>query len=119
MNVYYNIINVNLTTITADEPISDVPCGDCTLCCQKLAPYLTPDEISSGLYPLGLVQPSEQELINNPDIGPTAILFRSPTGGCSMLINNKCSIYETRPLACRQFDCRKNHHPSIPNMIDI
>ena len=28
-----------------------------------------------------------------------------------MFVDGKCSIYEDRPLACRQFDCRKGHHP--------
>ncbi len=27
-------------------------------------------------------------------------------GHCPMFVGNKCSIYEDRPLACRQYDCR-------------
>jgi len=29
-----------------------------------------------------------------------------------MFIDGKCSIYEYRPKSCRQFDCRKHHHPA-------
>lgn len=114
----YKIININLTSIGSDEPLEVVPCGACTLCCEKLSPYLTPEEVASGIYPLSLVQPSEQHLAENSDVGPIVVLYRKKEGGCGMFINGKCSIYETRPKACRQFDCRKSHHPNIPNMID-
>jgi Fe-S-cluster containining protein len=114
----YNIININLTSIGSDEEIADVPCGSCTLCCEKLSPFLTPEEVASGLYPLSLIQPSEQEMLENPKVGPIVSLYRKKEGGCGMFIDNKCSIYEYRPLSCRQFDCRKNHHPVIQNQFD-
>ncbi len=116
MNTTYNFININLTAVINDEPIVDVPCKDCTFCCQRLSPYLTPEEIGSGLYPISLLQPTENEIKQQPNIGPKVALFRNYTGGCSMLIDNKCSIYEQRPMACRQFDCRKGHHSDIPDM---
>ena len=108
MNQIKRVININLISITTDEPFSEVPCGSCTVCCEKLAPFLTPEEINSGLYPLSLIE--------SPD-GPVVTLYRKKEGGCGMFINSKCSIYEYRPKACRQFDCRKNHHPNIPNMV--
>lgn len=112
MNIY-KIININLTSVSTDEPISDVPCGECTMCCQLLAPYLTPEEVTSGKYPISLVNPSREQLLQNPNIGPTVTIYKNPTGGCSLFIDGKCSIYEHRPLACRQFDCRKGHHPKL------
>lgn len=113
----YKIININLTAITSDEPISDVPCGTCSFCC-KLTPYLTPEEIASGKYPLSLIQPTPDNIRDNPDVGPIVTIYRKPSGGCGMFIDGKCSIYEDRPLSCRQFDCRKGHHPSVPNMFN-
>jgi len=113
MNTSYKIININLTSIGSDEPIEDVPCGTCTKCCEMLAPYLTPDEISSGLYPLSLTQPDPIQLINNPQVGPIVTIFKKKEGGCGMFIDGKCSIYDYRPIACRQFDCRKGHHPKL------
>ena len=112
----YKIININLTSVSTDEPIEDVPCGTCTKCCELLAPYLTPDEISSGLYPLSLVTPSEQQQMEEPKIGPTVTIFKNKTGGCSLFVDGKCSIYEYRPLSCRQFDCRKGHHPKLKSV---
>lgn len=116
MAAQYNIININLTSVTSDEVIETVPCGSCTYCCSKLSPYLTPQEVASGLYPLSLIQPDPEEVRNSPEIGPKVVLYRNPTGGCGMLKNGKCSIYDIRPLSCRQFDCRKSHHPGIPDM---
>lgn len=102
MNITKHRIETTINSITSDESIEDVPCGTCTVCCQLLSPHLTPEEISLGKYPISLV--------NSPD-GPVVVLFRKKEGGCAMFIDNKCSIYEDRPLACRQFDCRKGHHP--------
>lgn len=118
MKTYFEIKNINLTAAITDEVISEVPCGSCTLCCQKLSPYLTPEEIASGKYPISLVNPSQEQLNLNPNVGPLVVLYRKKEGGCGMFVDGKCSIYENRPIACRQFDCRKGHHPSIPNMVD-
>jgi Fe-S-cluster containining protein len=115
MKPIIKIINVNLTSITSDEPIEDVPCGSCTLCCEKLSPYLTVEEIQSGLYPLSLLNPTDP---SNPEAGPIVALYRKKEGGCGMFVDGKCSIYNYRPIACRQFDCRKGHHPTIPNMVN-
>jgi Fe-S-cluster containining protein len=113
MNTKYQIININLTSISSNEPIVDVPCETCTLCCKTLSPHLTPEEVASGLYPLSLIQPSDDQIQSNPEIGPIITVYRKKEGGCGMLIDEKCSIYTYRPLACRQFDCRKGHHPSL------
>lgn len=104
-------INVNLTSITNNEPISDVPCGTCTLCCQVLSPHLTPAEVSSGKYPISLTMPSAELLTKDPSVGPIVTMFKNQKGGCSMFVDGRCSIYHDRPIACRQFDCRKGHHP--------
>lgn len=109
----YKIININLTSVDSPDPISDVPCGTCTKCCEVLTPFLTPEEVSSGLYPLSLIQPDKNILQENPNVGPLVAMFKkSPTGGCSMFIDGKCSIYDIRPKSCRQFDCRKHFHPA-------
>lgn len=112
------IININLTSMISDEPQVSVPCGSCTLCCDKLVPHLTPEEVASGLYPLSLIQPTDDQRSINSEIGPIVTVYKKISGGCGMFIDGKCSIYAYRPIACRQFDCRKGHHKNIPNMID-
>ena len=118
MKTYFDIKNINITSVKTDEKISEVPCGSCTLCCEKLSPFLTPEEINSGKYPISLISPTQEHLNLNPNVGPLVVLYRKKEGGCGMFVNGKCSIYEDRPIACRQFDCRKGHHPSIPNMVN-
>lgn len=117
MKKHFKILNINLTSVTTDEPIENVPCGSCTLCCEKLTPFLTAEEIDSGKYPISLIQPPEEFINENNNIGPIVAMYKNINGGCSMFKDNKCSIYESRPISCRQFDCRKNHHPSISNII--
>jgi len=72
----YKIININLTSIDSSDPISDVPCGTCTKCCEVLTPFLTPEEVSSGLYPLSLIQPDKKMLLENPNVGPLVAMFK-------------------------------------------
>jgi Fe-S-cluster containining protein len=96
--------------IAHDVPESDVPCGSCAVCCEKLSPYLTPEEFASGEYAYTFMR------VDGLDV-PTITIPKSTQGGCMYYVNNKCSIYNKRPLACRQFDCRdpRTSHPKIPN----
>ncbi len=109
----YNIVNINLTAISHDVEIADVPCGTCARCCELLSPYLTPDEVSSGKYPISLTTPTEADILEQQNCGPIVTVFKNKTGGCGLLIDGKCSVYDDRPIACRQFDCRKGHHPKL------
>lgn len=84
------------------ESLGDVPCGDCVGCCT-----------SSKFI---LVRPSDTEAKSSI---PKELLFSAPgfpngfqlmgydeKGHCPMFKNGKCSIYESRPETCRQYDCR-------------
>ena len=112
MNRYSNM-PVTITAVNSDEPISDVPCGTCTRCCELLAPMLTQEEIMSGLYPISLVNPTEHQKKESPTTDIIITLYRKKEGGCGMFVDGKCSIYDIRPKACRQFDCRKGHYPPL------
>lgn len=111
MNYTIHKRNINITSIVSTEPESVVPCGSCNACCKLLAPHLTPNEVSSGKYPISLIQPTPEMIMRDPTVGPVVTMFKNKDGGCSMFIDNKCSIYNDRPIACRIFDCRKGHHP--------
>lgn len=80
----------------------DVPCGDCRGCCT-----------SAYFIPVG---PEEKEALASI---PKKLLFKAPglpkgyqvlgygdNGHCPMFRENQCSIYQARPLTCRQYDCR-------------
>jgi Fe-S-cluster containining protein len=57
--------------------------------------------------------PSLDDRLQNRDCGPIVSVFKNSTGGCSLLVNGLCTVYDDRPQACRQFDCRKGHHPKL------
>lgn len=80
----------------------DVPCGECIACC-------------TSFYFIHIGQNEKTTLARIPD----ELLFPAPglpkghvlmgydkDGRCPMLRQGKCSIYENRPLTCRQYDCR-------------
>lgn len=84
------------------ERAADVPCNGCTACCT-----------GSQFVPIG---PEEVETLAHI---PAALLFPAPRrpeghvvlgyddkGRCPMLADDRCSIYEHRPRACRTYDCR-------------
>ena len=81
---------------------ADVPCGSCTACCTS----------SYFIH----IRPDEKETIARI---PKELLFPAPgfpkghkvmgfdeKGHCPMLKENKCTIYEDRPITCRTYDCR-------------
>jgi uncharacterized protein len=84
------------------EADSDVPCNGCTACC-RASQFV-------------LVEPDEHDTIARI---PSELLFPAPQmprghrvlgydehGHCPMLVDDRCSIYEYRPRACRAYDCR-------------
>lgn len=70
----------------------NVPCGTCRGCCR------------AG-YAIGL-SPTEAALIPHTLIEGCAVVMPLPDGACPFLIDERCSIYDKRPVSCRQFDCR-------------
>jgi len=96
--------------VETDFPASDVPCGTCVDCCSKLAPYLTEEEFLSGQYVYTF---TKADGANKPVI----TVPKAEHGGCMYFVNERCSIYEKRPFACKQFDCRtpETSHPKITN----
>ena len=81
---------------------SDVPCGDCRGCCisgysVQIRPH---DTGARELIPAEL-------LARVPGFAADELtLAARPDGTCPMLRDNECSIYESRPQTCRDYDCR-------------
>jgi len=75
----------------------DVPCGDCVACCRgghKDFPGVEvgpDDEV-----------PSER----TREVDGVRYLAIRENGNCTYLEDGRCSIYSTRPVACRIYDCR-------------
>jgi uncharacterized protein len=88
--------------VIGGEGDSVVPCNGCTACCR-----------SHQFVPVGPDEPDALAHI------PPDLLFPAPGlpegnlvlgydqhGHCPMLVDDRCSIYEHRPNACRTYDCR-------------
>jgi len=90
-------------------PQSNVECGTCHQCCIKLSPNLTPEEFESGKYVYTLLTTPNQNL--------PQIAVPKTSKGCFYFDGEVCTIYNDRPVACRQFDCRENHYPAFKELV--
>jgi Fe-S-cluster containining protein len=92
------------STIEAIEgrQLADVPCGDCTACCQSSQfIHVNRDETRTlSLIPKELLFPVPGGSQGNMVMG------YDDSGRCPMLIQSKCSIYANRPTTCKSYDCR-------------
>ena len=106
----FKTIPIKVIIMEHDLPESNVPCESvkCTECCEKLSPFLTEEEFKSGRYIYTLLQSGDPEK-------PVIAIPRTDHGCIYLDRNKKCTIYDIRPKACRQFDCRSNHHYTIDN----
>ncbi|HEX2850202.1 MAG TPA: YkgJ family cysteine cluster protein [Acidimicrobiales bacterium] len=80
----------------------DVPCGSCTACCRSsYFIHVAPDETDTlRRIPKALLFPAPGAPRG------TMVLGYDDQGRCPMLVDDRCSIYEHRPRACRRYDCR-------------
>ena len=76
-----------------DEHTKEVPCGNCTICCQKAHIVLHPEQGDD---------PTQYEITKD------FVLLNKPDGSCIYLGKNGCTIYNRRPFLCRFYDCRKH-----------
>lgn len=88
--------------ILVTERGTDVDCGECVACCSSFQfVHIRPEETDTlGCIPKDLLvaapgQPKGYMLLGY-----------DKKGHCPMLANGKCSIYDHRPLTCRNYDCR-------------
>ncbi len=86
----------------ANESGSDVPCGECSACCtSSYFIHIRPEETRTlARIPKVLLFPAPGLSKGN------MLLGYDEHGRCPMFIDNRCSIYEDRPLTCRGYDCR-------------
>ena len=81
---------------------ADVPCGECKACCtSSYFIHIRPEETRT------LTRIRRKLLFAAPGLPKGNVLLGyDENGRCPMLIDDKCSIYEHRPLTCRNYDCR-------------
>jgi len=84
------------------ERSADVPCGGCTACCTSSQfVHIGPEETDTLAH-------IPRELLFPAPLLPRGhvLLGYDERGHCPMLLDEKCTIYEHRPRACRTYDCR-------------
>ncbi len=91
-----------VTGAIAGERGADVPCDGCTACCTASQfVHIAPDEADT----LAHIPP--EFLFPAPGRGRGHVLLGyDERGHCPMLVDDRCSIYEHRPVTCRTYDCR-------------
>lgn len=81
---------------------AEVHCDECKACCtSSYFIHIKPEETQT------LARINKKLLFAAPGQPKGNVLLGyDKNGRCPMLIDNKCSIYEDRPLTCRSYDCR-------------
>jgi len=80
-------------------------CSQCGVCCRLFLINLTKEEYNSGKY-----KTQFEELVFFKDFKEAVscganILKQKEDGSCIYLKNDRCSIHQDRPKACRSFFC--------------
>ncbi len=92
----------SVTAALRGDEGSDVPCGTCTACCcASQFVEVGPDETDAlAAIPRSLLFPAPGAPTG------TLVMGYDGHGRCPMFGDGECSIYESRPRACRAYDCR-------------
>lgn len=105
------IVPPDLSEIVAqeDEKVwQEVDCMNCANCCKTMTPIFTPEDIDRIALHLNMSAEAffDQYLEVEADTGSTVNKILP----CVFLVDNKCSIYEVRPIDCAEFP----HHNKRP-----
>ncbi len=73
-----------------------VPCNGCTRCFHNDAVRLLPGD-----------EPNKYEIEQHPYIPGALMIAHAPNGDCVYLGPHGCTIHDTKPLMCREMDCRR------------
>lgn len=75
--------------------MSYVPCGSCTRCCHGDAIRMLPGDDAS-----------QYQTVPHDHFPGHLMLDHKPNGDCVYLGERGCTIHETKPIMCREMDCR-------------
>lgn len=98
-------------------------CLTCANCCRNYSPIIEPEEIGKLSETIGITAAELFEHYVEMDEDGDFVFKRQP---CPMLNleNNKCSIYDDRPKACREYPHTnmkgiKNHFDLLEKNVEI
>jgi Fe-S-cluster containining protein len=98
----------DLVARTDQEVWKEIKCTECAHCCKTMTPIFLPEDMTRISKHLGITvaQLKKQYITKEKDSGKW-VISEHP---CKFLVDNKCSIYEVRPLDCAEFP----HHDKKP-----
>lgn len=101
----YTLLNGRLR-FSGDCELSRPFCG--AVCCKNIIVFLTKEEELEGKYDCtGPTEGCKCRTCEQMRVNGRKVLRRN-TGGCVYLDGTgKCSVYDTRPSQCREFECRE------------
>ena len=90
------IFNISENGEKEYRPVEEkiVDCGECHECCRFFNIPLSPYECT---------------WIEHEDTDDMMYIKKKPDGSCIYLKDGKCSIYDNRPIACREYDCSNDY----------
>ena len=87
-------------------------------CCRLFFINLTEEEYKSGKFKTQFEEFGMVEDFDEAQESGANVLEKNEDGSCVYLKDNKCSIHEKRPEACREFFCT-SEKPKFQKMIQI
>lgn len=114
---HVKIWSIKVTTLSPSGDVVNIDCSKCDApCCKGIGtPLLTEEEFLSGKYPIRVVDIPElkKELPNTENV----IGLAMSKNGCFFLKNNRCSIYNERPQACRIYNCKTDDRKDVVEFV--
>ena len=80
-------------------------CSQCGICCRIFLVNLTEEEYRFGKYKTQFEEYGLIDDFHKANLYGANTIKQKDDGTCPYLKNNICSIYRTRPQACRDFFC--------------
>lgn len=87
--------------------MSELVCGDCTVCCQWGGDDLIRPELDAG--EALLLKGEQVTRIDGTQVNTVTVLAMNEVGACVYLGDEGCTIYKDRPFICQIFDCRESY----------
>jgi Fe-S-cluster containining protein len=87
--------------------MSELVCGECTICCQWGGDELIRPELSSE--EALLLKGEVVTRIEGTQVNSVTVLAMKENGDCIYLEDKGCTVYKDRPFICRIFDCRESY----------
>ena len=93
-------------------------CNQCGVCCKLFLINLTEKEYKSKSFKTQFEEFGLTENFQEAEMCGANIITQKQDGSCIYQKDNKCSIHNKRPEACKAFFC-KSKNPQFKEMIEM